>query len=247
MELPYAPRLMYERAQPVIKPLSWNTKLLEAVVQLARMTKGNFPRACVIAEEAFERIGRPCGAKQLTDEILLTGLIPQQLGSGDAQVSAGATSARHSASDHRQSAPTSASIVEPVIEGRPSPDEIIVSRQIPSRPSLVVKLPVGMQNLPRPASSESSPAAAYPSPPARPMKSENVVPVMQQNGLDNDGGDSSESEARLNLESEQKILKYRLAIVKEKLAIEDRDRKRRERRAAKARQSGASFDTALLV
>jgi hypothetical protein len=103
MELPYAPRLTYERAQPVIKPLSWNTKLLEAVVQLARMTKDNFPRACVIAEEAFEQIGRPCGAKQLTDEILLTGLIPQQLGSGNAQVSAGA-------SNRRQSAPISAQL-----------------------------------------------------------------------------------------------------------------------------------------
>jgi hypothetical protein len=80
------------------------------------------------------------------------------------------------------------------------------------------------------------------------MKSENVVPIMQQNGLDHDDGDSSESEERLNLESEQKILKYKLTIVKEQLAaIENRDRKRRERKAARARQSGASFDTALLV
>jgi hypothetical protein len=247
MELPFAPRLMYERGQPIMRPLDWNTKLLQTLVQLANMTKGNFPKACVIAEDAFEKLGRPCGAKQLTDKILLTRLSPQHPESGNVQASASATSVEQPASDCHRGAPISASNGKPAIAGRQSPDEIVVSRQLRTRPSLVVKLPMGRQDQPLPASSETSPAAAYPSPPARPIKSEHVVPIMQQEDLNHDDGDSSGSEERLHLESKQKILKHKLAIVKEEMAIEIRNRKWRERKAAKARQPGASVDTALLV
>ena len=72
-----------------MKPLNWNTKLLEAVVQLANVTKGDFPKARLIADEAFKKIGRPNGAKQLNDVILLTTLCPEYPESGHAQASAG--------------------------------------------------------------------------------------------------------------------------------------------------------------
>jgi hypothetical protein len=71
---------------------------------------------------------------------------------------------------------------------------------------------------------------------------------MLQEGLDNDDGESSGSEERLNLESKRQILEHELAIVQLKLDIDDRrKRKERERKAARARQPGGSVEKALLV
>jgi hypothetical protein len=224
--------------------LDWNTKLLEAVAQLANVTKGDFPKACVIAENAFEKVGRPGGAKQLTYEILLTALVPQHPGSYIAQASKDITSGQQPPSGLRQSAPIGAATETPAIEGRQSPDNIVVPRQIPSRPSLIVSLPVNIQDHPQ---QSTPPVTAYPSPPARPIKSEHVVPIMQQEGLDEDAGESSESEQRLNLESKKKILEYELAIVELKLANDDRKKKERERKATRARQLGGSVDKPLIV
>ena len=219
--------------------------MLEAVALLADGTKGKFSDACVFADIAFEEVGRPGGAKQLTAEILLGKLFPQNPGSGSAQASAGITSVQQSTSGRRQSAPSGAPTKELAVEGRQSPDHIAVSGQIPSRPSLVVKLPVNAQSPPQPATGT---VTAYPSPPAPPIKSEPVVPIMLQEGLDNDDGETSGSEERLNLESKRQILEYELAIVQLKLDIDDRKkRKERERKAARARQPGGSVEKALLV
>ena len=243
--LPHAPRVTSKQDQPIIKPLDWNTKLLEAVARLAKVTKGDFPKACVIADDAFEKVGRPGGAKQLTDEILSSTLVPQHPGSGSAHASAGTTSIQQPTSTRRQSAPSGAPTETPAIEGRQSPENIAVSRQIPTRPSLVVKLPVNARSPPPPVTSS---VTAYPSPPTPPVKSEHVVPIMQQENPDDDDGLSSGSEERLDLEARKRILKHEFAIVQLKLEIDDRKkRKERERKAARARQPGGSIEKALLV
>lgn len=247
MRLPHVPRIVSKQDQPVINPLNWNTKLLEAVAMLADATKGNFSNACVFADSAFEEIGRPGGAKQLTAEILLSKLFPQNPGSESAQASTDSTSVQQSASGHHQSAPSGAPTETPTIEGRQSTGNIAVSRQIPSRPSLVVKLPVNTQSPPLPA---TSPVTTCPSPPAPTIKSEHVVPIMVQEGLGDSDGESSGSEDRHNLESRRKILEHELAIVKLRLEIDDRKKKKKEerdRKAAKARQPGGSAEKALLV
>ncbi|GAB7331640.1 hypothetical protein MBLNU13_g03636t1 [Cladosporium sp. NU13] len=245
MRLPNAPRIASKQDQPIIKPLNWNTKLLEAVALLADVTKGNFPHACIIANNVFEEVGRPGGAKQLTAEILLGKLFPRNPGSGSAQVTTGITSVQQPASGRRQSAPGSAPPETPASEGRESPYNIAVSRGIPSRPSLLVKLPVNAQSPPVQATSS---VTAYPSPPAPLIKSEHVVPIMQQEGPDGDDGLCSGSEERLNLETRKQILKHELAIIQLKLEIDDRKkRKERERKAARRRQPGGSVENALLV
>lgn len=245
MGLPHAPRVMYEWGQPVMKPQNWNTKLLEAVVQLAKVTRGDFSAACLIADEAFEQVRRPGGAKQLNHEILSNALTPQRPGSGAAQASTGITSIQQPAGSRRQSAPSGASTSAPAIEGRQSPNDITTTRQIPSRPSLVVPLPVTARSPPVPS---TSPTTAYPSPPAPPIKSEHVVPIMQQEGLNHDEGESSGSEERLNLESRRKILEHELAIVQLKSDIDDRRKKKeRERKAARARQPGGSINAPLVL
>ena len=251
MSLPHAPRIASKREERVMKPLNWNTKLLEAVAHLANVTKRDFPKACIVADEAFEKVGRPCGAKQLTDEILSSALVPQHSGSGGAEASTGITSAQQPGSDRRRSAPSApsvpsgVSIETPAIEGRQSLDNIVVSGQIPSRPSLIVKLPVNAPSLPLPA---TSPVAASSSPAAAPIKSEQVVPIMLQEGLGDDDGESLGDEERLNLESRRQILEHQLAIVQLKLGIDDRRRKKeREGKAARARQPGSSVHKPLLV
>jgi hypothetical protein len=251
MSLPHAPRIVSKQEERVMKPLNWNTKLLEAVAHLANVTKRDFSKACIIADEAFEKVGRPGGAKQLTDEILSSALVPQQSGSGDAKVSTGITSVRQPASGRRQSAPSASNVPNgvptetPAIEGRQSLDNIVVSGHNPSRPSLIVKLPVNAPSPPLPA---TSPVAASSSPAAAPIKSEQVVPIMLQEGFGDDDDESLGSEERLNLESRRKILKHELAIVQLKLEIDDRRRKReREEKAARARQPGSSAHKPLLV
>lgn len=231
-----------------MKPLNWNTKLLEAVVQLANLTKGDFDTACSIADDAFENVRRPGGAKQLTNEIVLGALVPQHPGSGSAQTSASISPVQQVVSDRRQSAPSGAPPEASAIEGRQSPDDIVVSRQIPSRPSLIVSLPVKAANPRSPPRPSTAPLTAYPSPPAVPIKSEHVVPIMQRETFDHDDGDSSGSEERLNLESRRKILEHELAIVHLKLDIDDRKKKKElERKAARARQPGGSKNNALLL
>lgn len=208
-----------------MKPLNWNTKLLEAVVQLANLTKGDFDTACFIADDAFENVRRPGGAKQPIDEIVLGALVPQHPGSGSAQTSASTSPVQQAASGRRQSAPSGAPTEMRAIEGRQSPDDTVVSRQIPSRPTLVVTLPVKAAN-PRSPPLPSTPLiTAYPSPPALPIKSEHVVPIMQRETFDHDDGDSSGSEERLNLESRRRILEHELAILQLKLDIDDRKKK----------------------
>jgi hypothetical protein len=238
MGLPHAPRFMYKWGQPVMKPQDWNTKLLEAVVQLAKVTRGDFSAACLIADEAFEQVRRPGGAKQLNHEILLSALTPQRHGNSAAQASTGITSAQQPAGSRRQSAPSGASTSAPAIEDRQSPDNSTISREIPSRPSLVVTLPVTARS---PPPSTTSPTAAY-------LKSEHVVPIMQQEGFDHYDGESSGSEERLNLESRRQILEHELAIVQLKLDIDDRRKKKeKERKATRVRQLGGSLDEPLLV
>lgn len=244
MDLPYAPRRTYEQGNPVMTPLNWNTKLLEAVVDLAKLTKGDFAEACNIASAAFEEFGRLRGAKQLTDEILERALAMQHQGRSGAQRPAEPASAQESAGNRRQSAPSGTSTRQPAVQECQSPDNIHVSRQLPTRPSLIVKLPVCLQI---PPVQDSSPAAAYPSPPARPVKSEHVVPIMQEVNLTEADEGSSSGDEHLNLESERKILEYRLAIIKEKLDIDARKKKERERRAARARLAGGSAGEPLLV
>jgi hypothetical protein len=244
MGLPHAPRVTSERGQPVMKPLNWNTKLLEAVVQLATVTRGDFPKACLIADNAFEKIRRPGGAKQLNNEILLSALTPQHPGSGTAQTSASITSVQQPAGSRRQSASSGASTEATATAGRQSLDDMTVSKQILSRPSLIVSLPVTARSPPLPT---TSPKNTYPSPTAPPIKSEQVVPIMQQDTFYYDG-ESSGSEERLNLESRRQILEHELAIVQLKLDIDDRRKnKERERKAARARQPGGSVDEPLLV
>jgi len=246
MRLPHAPRIASKQDRPIINPLDWNTKLLEAVARLADVTKGDFSRACVIANNAFEEVGRPGGAKQLTAEILMNALVRQHPASNSAQASTGITSVQQPATGRHQSAPNAAPTGEPAVEGCQSPDNIAVSRQIPTRPSLVLKLPVNARSPPLPAASS---VTAYPSPPAPPVKSEHVVPIMVQEGLGDDNGESSGSEDRQDLESRRKILEHELAIVELRLEIDDRKKKKeeRERKAAKARQPGGSVEKALLV
>ena len=243
-QLPFAPRITTEKDKPIMAPLDWNSKLLEAVVQLATITNGDFPRACIIADGAFKTFGQPCGAKQLTDEIVLSALAPQEPASGRSQATACATPVQQFASGHIQSASGSASIEEPGFEGPQSPEEPNdASRHVPSRQSLIVKLRVDRQDTPPPA---PLPAAAYPSPPPRLIKSEHVVPIMQRERLDDDESDSSGSEGRghLDLESRKKIFQLELAIIEEKIAIKKR---KMERKAARARQPGSSVNVPLLV
>lgn len=144
-QLPFAPRITTEKDKPVMAPLDWNSKLLEAVVKLATVTKRDFPRACVIADGAFKKFGQPCGAKQLTDEIVLSALAPQEPADGKSQAAACATTVQQNASGHIQSASGSASTEEPGVEGPQSPEEPNdTSRHVTSRESLIVKLRVNV-------------------------------------------------------------------------------------------------------
>jgi hypothetical protein len=248
MSLPYAPRVTTEQGQlnqSIMKPLNWNTQLLEAVSQLALVTKGDFSKACLIADDAFEKVGRPGGAKQLNREILLSALVPQPTGSNNVQVSAGISSAQQPANGRRQSAPSGAPTETPAAQTRQAPDNTIVSEQIPSRPSLIVRLRANPRSPPLPS---TSPVTASSSPPAPPIKSEHVVPIMQQEGLGYEDSQSSGSEDRQNLEAKRQILEHELAIVQLRLAIKDRkERKEQERKAARARQPGCSTGKPLLV
>ena len=228
-----------------MKPLNWNTKLLEAVAQLATVTKGDFLKAYLIADDAFEKFGRPGGAKQLNHEILLSALVPQHPGSDDAQASVGRPSVQQPASGRRQSAPSGAPTATPAVQGRQSSDNIDDSSQIPSRPSLIVSLRANLRSPPLPSTSSVN---TSPSPPASPIKSEHVVPIMQQVTFDHDDGESPGSEERLNLESRRQILEHEPAIVQLNLAINDRKkRKEQERKAARARQPGSTVNVPLLA
>ena len=248
MTLPHAPRVMSEQGLPnqsILKPLNWNTKLLEAVARLATVTKGDFREACLIADLAFDEFGRPSGAKQLNHEILLSALLPQHPGSNNVQTSTGISSAQQPASGRHQSAPSAAPTETPATQRCQSPDNISVSKQTPSRPSLIVSLRANPRSPPLPS---PSPVIASPSSPAPPIKSEHGVPIMQQESFDHDDGESSGSEERLNLESRRQILEHELAIVQLKLVIDDRKKKKeQERKAARARQPGGSIGEPLLV
>jgi hypothetical protein len=90
------------------------------------------------------------------------------------------------------------------------------------------------------------PTAAQPSPSARPIKSEQVVPIMQPDiSIDNDSY-ALETESLLILASQRKILMHQLAIVQEQIALDARKKKLREK-SAKGEQLGASANDLVVV
>lgn len=247
MTLPFAPRHTTEQDQPIMKPLNWNSKLLAAVAQLAMNTRDNFAIACAFAEQAFMAFGRAIGANQLTADILLKAIAAQHATSNKgrqaAQAVSDSASPREPASEILQNAVGSTSPRQPANDDCHSVSGSTLPQQPASRPSLIVRLPMAAQTPQQPA----SPALAQPSPLAFPMKSEQVVPILQREIPTPDDSESSGTEERLNLESERKILKYRLAIVQEQIALDDRTKKAKERRAARAKQLGTSADEPVVV
>jgi len=251
MTLPHAPRIWSEQGLPnqsIMKPLNWNTKLLEALAQLATVTKGDFREACIIADVAFGEFGRPNGAKQLNREILLSALVPQCLEGNNVQATAGISSAQQPANGRRESAPSGSPTETPAVQRRQTPDNTTISKQIPSRPSLIVILRANPRTARSPPLPSTSSVIASPLPPVTPVKSEHVVPIIQQETFDHDNGESLGSEERLSLESRRQILEHELAIVQLRLAIDDRKKKKEQaRKFARARQPGGSIGEPLLV
>jgi hypothetical protein len=74
MALPFAPCRTTGPEQGVMQPLDWNTLLVEALVLLARATRGDFVSACEVAREAFEKESLFSGATQLNAEIVASAL-----------------------------------------------------------------------------------------------------------------------------------------------------------------------------
>jgi len=70
MDLPSAPRRTTDFGRPIMAPLDWNIPLLQALVQLAEVTKGDFVRACAAATEAYQHESLFNGATQLNAEIV---------------------------------------------------------------------------------------------------------------------------------------------------------------------------------
>ena len=79
-----------------------------------------------------------------------------------------------------------------------------------------------------------------------PVKVEHAAAGAQSGNPASDD-ESSGTEERLDLESNRRILELELAIIREKLAVDDRRRKEKERKAARLRQHGGSVDDALLL
>jgi hypothetical protein len=82
MALPFAPCRTTGPEQGIMQPLDWNTLLIEALVLLARATKGDFAAACEVAREAFEKESLFSGAMQLNAEIVAGALRLREDGVG---------------------------------------------------------------------------------------------------------------------------------------------------------------------
>jgi hypothetical protein len=82
MALPFAPCRTTGPEQGIMQPLDWNTLLIEALVLLARATKGDFAAACEVAREAFEKESLFSGATQLNAEIVASALRLREDGVG---------------------------------------------------------------------------------------------------------------------------------------------------------------------
>lgn len=227
MELPFAPHRTTEDNHPVLKPLDWNKHLLEALEQLASLTKRDFAWGCSAAKEAFEDRDFLDGSTQLTSEIVNVAV------------------EKIRSVDHRREQPTTinaASINQPVQPQR-SAEKICQ----PTTDSA----PVGPSNV-HPAS--AGPSRTSRRPPPSPALSHTSVPVKvehaaagAQSGFPASDDESSGMEERLDLESKRRILELELAIIRERLAADDRRRKEKEWKAARLRQHGGSVDDALLL
>jgi hypothetical protein len=62
-----------------------------------------------------------------------------------------------------------------------------------------------------------------------------------------DDGHSSSSDERLNLEWKRKILMHQLATVQEQIALDERKKRERERKAKRARQLGSSREEPVVL
>jgi hypothetical protein len=259
--LPYAPR-QWQQGHFVMNPLDWNGKLLDAVAVLASNTKTMFARGCEIARLTFETCGPATGAKQLNAEIVSKAVSALCIARDDRSRKTSKAHSRQHASGKRQSAAgepstndasatlqsesgaaesTHGNTSSGTTSDCPSGNTNTSPGGPPSKPSLIVKLPMAQQAPPPPP----SPPAAVAAQSARatpPIKTEQVVPIMVRDVPAHDDSQSSSSDERLNLESQRKILMHQLAIVQEQIALDERKKK-----AKKTRQLGSSIDEPMVL
>lgn len=219
MTFPYAPRRTV-----VLQPLDWNSALLEALAQLALVTKGDFAKGCDFARDALERSSIK-GTKQITAKILLSAIAQQETASG------GSDASPHqlvgSSSDRRDARSKTLSV------------------QPPNPPSPTVHSPdTTGQAPPSPA---ASPVAAPALPSANAIKSEPTDATAQHDIAMQFGSQSSVTEERLDLESRAKILSYQLATVREQMKMNERRKRDRERKAARTGRLGGSASQPLVL
>lgn len=226
MELPFVPRRTTEVNHPIVRPLDWNTPLLQALEQLACSTKRDFAWGCNAAKEAFESESFLNGATQLTSEIVNVAVKKIQ----------GVTPGRQQAG---QATGDVASPRQPI----PAP-----AQQGPAKHDR--RHTIGSAENPASAGPSRSATRAPPSPAVShtslPIKVEHAVPGAQSGHPVSDD-ESSGAEDRLELESNARILEWKLMIVRERLAADERKRGEKERKASRLRQHGGSVDDALLL
>lgn len=257
MTFPYAPRRTTEPGQPILEPLDWNSGLLEAVAQLALRTKGDFAKACKFAKDAFDR-SSPKGTKQLTAKVLLSSIAEQENGSG--QEGAGTTLTQQHASETLQGSNgvQGAGVGHQGGRGDVAPYQAAGASGVrcdarsktlsqqpssPTSPTAKSTATTGQA----PPSPAASPVTAPASLPADAIKREPADAVAQQDDSMKFGSQSSGTEERLTLESKERILSYQLAIVREQLETNERQKREKERRAARTRQLGSSPSQPLVL
>jgi hypothetical protein len=258
--LPFAPR-QWQQGHLVMNPLDWNGKLLDAVAVLASETKTKFTRGCEIARLTFETLGPDTRAKQLNAEIVSKAVSalriardgrpdPRQRASGNRQGAAGGPSTDNASatlpSESGDAHSNVASADSRTVSDHSSANTSSSPNQVASKPSLIVKLPMPQQAPPAPRPSPPA-AAAHSAPATPPIKTEQVVPIMVRDVPAHDDGHSSSSDERLNLESTRKILMHQLAIVQEQIALDERKKKERERKAKRKTQLGSSRDEPVVL
>lgn len=251
MELPYVPRRTTEVNHPVLKPLDWNTHLLEALEQLASLTKRDFVRGCSAAKEAFEERDFLDGSTQLTSEIVnfavekIRGVDlrrEQPIAMNAASTDQPTLPQRAAERREQQGAVNAASLIQPI-----PPQHLSETVCQP----MTVSAPNGPLDG---HAASAGPSRTSTRAPPSPAVSHTSVPVKvehaaagAQSGNPASDDESSGTEERLDLESNRRILELELAIIREKLAVDDRRRKEKERKAARLRQHGGSVDDALLL
>lgn len=271
MDLPFAPRRTTDPGHPVIKPLDWNNPLLEALVDLALLTPRQFERACTAAKEAFETESLFNGATQLTSEFVKVAIRRIQSASSDREnprhvqhQSADVASAKRPAARPDQprppkdgnvagstpaerlgdrSAPASKAV--PRSDQQSSLEQGLATSNSPTRAAVGHSEPVAASRTA--TRTPLSPAASPTSLPIHPIKVEQAASGAQQTGYTWDSEPSGSQEDRLEWESKMKIHEYEIAILREKLANDDRKRKEKEKKAARLRQHGGSVGDALLM